>query len=315
MPQPTAQIRQAVAIRTGPIEAEPGPAHNWNDGPMDFARELWRRVETIHAVTYFDPIATEATTAAGLTGFWMGYFGARAAPMGPVAAGVVEATFFNFAPGFVRRWVPERVGARRRRPPSSPPGRAAAARSLRAITPVVEALAEAVAGDLAAAVGRGAPAGRPLFAANRDVPLPDDPVAGAVAALHQPPRAPRRRARGGTDGGRPRRPRGPRADLPRRRHRRPRTSRRRGVGRRPTGTPPSTAGAARGLVDGGGLTDAGRAVRAEVEAATDRLAEAPFAAVAAADRAALLAALDPVAVAVSRSGIIRYPNPIGLPPL
>ena len=74
-------------------------------------------------------------------------------------------------------------------------------------------------------------------------------------------------------------------------------------------------GAARGLVDGGGLTDAGRAVRAEVEAVTDRLAEAPFAAVAAAHRAALLAALDPVAVAVSRSGIIRYPNPIGLPPL
>ena len=64
-------------------------------------------VETIHAVTYFDPIATEATTAAGLTGFWMGYFGARAAPMGPVAAGVVEATFFDSRAGFVRRWVPE----------------------------------------------------------------------------------------------------------------------------------------------------------------------------------------------------------------
>src|SRR4051812_30119758 len=74
---------------------------------MDFARALWLRIETIHAVTYFDPLATEATTAAGLTGFWMGYFGSRAAPMGAVGAGVVEATFFNFAPGFVRRWVPE----------------------------------------------------------------------------------------------------------------------------------------------------------------------------------------------------------------
>jgi hypothetical protein len=280
---------------------------------MDFARELWCRVETIHAVTYFDPIATEATTAAGLTGFWMGYFGARAAPMGPVAAGVVEATFFNFAPGFVRRWVPALW--ERATPAALVAARGdAAARSLRAITPAVDAVAEARAGDLAAAVERAAPAGRPLFAANRDVPLPDDPVAalwqhcttlrehrgdGHVAALT---------AAGldgleahvliSLDGG------AAPEDL----------QKTRGW----TAADWDAAvdrGAARGLVDGGRLTDAGRAVRVEVEAVTDRLAEAPFAAVTAADRAVLLAALDPVAIAVSRSGVIRYPNPIGLPPL
>jgi len=74
-------------------------------------------------------------------------------------------------------------------------------------------------------------------------------------------------------------------------------------------------GAARGLVDGGGLTAAGRELRTGVEAATDRLAAAPFASTPEPARAALLAALEPVAVAVSRAGVIRYPNPIGLPPL
>jgi hypothetical protein len=73
--------------------------------------------------------------------------------------------------------------------------------------------------------------------------------------------------------------------------------------------------AGRGLVGAGGLTADGRALRAAIETTTDRLAEAPFASMAAAERSAVLAALDPVAVAVSRSGVIRYPNPIGLPPL
>jgi DNA-binding MarR family transcriptional regulator len=240
----------------------------------------------------------------------MGYFGARAAPMGPVGAGVVDATFFNFAPGFVRRWVPalwEQAS-----PATLVAARSdAAARSLRGITAEVEAAAAAVAGDLAAAVDRGAPGGRPLFAANRDVAVPDDPVAalwqhctslrehrgdGHVAAL----------TAAGLDG--------LEAHV---------------LISLDGGTAPGdlqkTRGwtaadwdaavdrcAARGLVAGGGLTEAGRALRAEVEAVTDRLAEAPFAGVGPAERDALLAALDPVATAVSRSGVIRYPNPIGL---
>ncbi len=264
-------------------------------------------------MTYFDPIATEATTAAGLKGFWMGYFGARAAPMGAVSAGVVEATFFNFAPSFVRRWVPD-VWER------CPPARlldarsSAAGQSLRAIAPAVDALAHDVAGLVADALDRCVPAGRPLFAANRDVPLPDDPVAalwqqctslrehrgdGHVAAL----------TAAGLDGleahvliasdG------GTSADD---------LQKTRGW------TPEDWQAAARrcaekGLVDADGLTDAGRALRVDVEAATDRLAGAPFAAWPAAARDRLIAALDPVATAVSRSGVIRYPNPIGLPPL
>ena len=74
---------------------------------MELARSMWLRVETIHAVTYFGEPTIEAGRAAGLTGFWMGYFGFRAAPLGAVGRGAVEATFFNFAPSFVGRWVPD----------------------------------------------------------------------------------------------------------------------------------------------------------------------------------------------------------------
>ena len=49
----------------------------------------------------------EALADAGTKGFWMGYFGHRAAPMGAVSPGVVEATFFNFAPSRVQRAVPD----------------------------------------------------------------------------------------------------------------------------------------------------------------------------------------------------------------
>jgi hypothetical protein len=62
------------------------------------ARAMWQVFEPIHAVTYFAPEARKATDAAGAKGGWMGYFGSRAAPMGPVSAEVVIATFFNFHP-------------------------------------------------------------------------------------------------------------------------------------------------------------------------------------------------------------------------
>ena len=70
------------------------------------ARAMWQVFEPIHAVTYFAPEARAATDALGLKGGWMGYFAARAAPMGAVSAEVVIATFFNFHPDMVRRSIP-----------------------------------------------------------------------------------------------------------------------------------------------------------------------------------------------------------------
>jgi hypothetical protein len=67
---------------------------------------MWTLFEPIHAVTYFAPEARSAFEQAGLRGFWRGYFAGRAAPLGPVGAAVVGASFFNFAPAFVGRAIP-----------------------------------------------------------------------------------------------------------------------------------------------------------------------------------------------------------------
>nr|WP_246324654.1 hypothetical protein [Petropleomorpha daqingensis] len=55
---------------------------------------------------YFTDECVRAGEDVGLTGFWNGYFAFRAAPLGVVGAPVVTATFYNFAPAFVRRRVP-----------------------------------------------------------------------------------------------------------------------------------------------------------------------------------------------------------------
>ena len=71
------------------------------------ARRLWALGEPYHALTYFADECRTAAEATGLSGFWRTYFAMRAAPLGPVGAEVVTATFYNFAPGFVARRVPE----------------------------------------------------------------------------------------------------------------------------------------------------------------------------------------------------------------
>ena len=71
------------------------------------ARFLWQRLESYHGLIYFVREADEHYTAIGLDRGRMGYFGSRAAAMGPVPAEVVIATFFNFNPSIIRAVVPE----------------------------------------------------------------------------------------------------------------------------------------------------------------------------------------------------------------
>jgi hypothetical protein len=71
------------------------------------ARRLWALAEPYHALTYFSAESRAAAEAEGLRGFWRGYFALRSAPLGPVGPAVVTATFYNFAPAFVARAVPE----------------------------------------------------------------------------------------------------------------------------------------------------------------------------------------------------------------
>jgi hypothetical protein len=60
----------------------------------------------MHAITYFAPECRTAMRETGLRGFWSGYFAGRAAPLGRVEAGPVHAAFCNFQPGMVAKAVP-----------------------------------------------------------------------------------------------------------------------------------------------------------------------------------------------------------------
>lgn len=133
--------------------------------------------EPIHALTYFAPESHGAFEAAGLRGFWRGYFAGRAAPLGAVDANVVVATFFGFHPDFVRRAVPQiwatttparAIDARRE-------GARAALRRLAGVTLTTHATRVAV-GRLREAIERTSVAGLPLFAANAELDWPGDPV-------------------------------------------------------------------------------------------------------------------------------------------
>ena len=148
---------------------------------MRFARLLWSRIETIHTLVYFDDAPVQRAHALGLSGFWSSYFAFRAAPLGAVTPGVVDATFFNFDPGFVRRWVPAVWE-------TAAPGafvdtrRDAAVEALERFRGDALSTATATIDALRAASDRASGAGRPLFAANRELPLGDDPI-GALWQL------------------------------------------------------------------------------------------------------------------------------------
>lgn len=288
------------------------PTPSVPDAPSP-ARVLWWRLEHLHAVTYFDAGCREANAGAGLRGFWMGYFASRAAPLGPVGPGVVEALFFNFAPAMVRRALPDAWGF-------CPPAvvldvrRRAAAAALRRLVPGIDEAAERARPLLEAAVAGAPGSGRTLFCANRDVAPDDDPVAslwqlatalrehrgdGHVAVLTAEglTGAEPHLLAAGADRGRSEMVRSSRgwseedweaaADRLRR----------------------------RGLLDGDGApTGAGLDLRARVEQATDELASAAYDTIGHGATAELTRLLAAPAAAVSSSGVIPYPNPIGLPP-
>jgi hypothetical protein len=307
------RIAQCWAETAETLSGAAGPAHEQvRNGAAQVAREFWKRIETLHAVTYFGAESIEAAAAAGLRGFWMGYFGFRAAPLGPVNPGVVEAAFANFAPSMVRRSLPDAWDFAR--PDTLVAARsAAAAACLRRLYPGIESVAPGANDALAQVVDRCDPLGRPMFAANRDVEPIDDPVAqlwqrcttlrehrgdGHVIAL----------AASGVDGCEAH------VLLTAEQHLPPELLREsRGW------TVDQWDGAARrlrerGLLDGDELTDAGRQLRAQVEHDTDSLALAPLnGALGQHGATQLIDLLTPAASAVAASGELPYPNPMGLP--
>lgn len=289
------------------------------DGPTDSsglqgARHLWRLLEPFHALTYFAPEAREAFERAGLRGFWRGYFAGRAAPMGAVGPGVVTACFFGFHPTFVARALPEAWSM-------ASPDAAIAARLAgvdaavrRVFDDDIDAPAAEAVTILEAALEVTEPAGRPVFAANASLPWPapahlalwhaatlvrehrgDGHVVALTAAGLDPCEAHASRLA---------------AD----------------------DSPPDSIQPYRGWSDDdwhaaaerlrrrdwlekdGTLTRAGATIRQRVEDETDRLAATVVDALGDDGFARLRELLTPIAERLRASGVIPYPNPIGVPP-
>lgn len=141
------------------------------------ARSTWRSCEPVHAMVYFAPEAQQEYAALGFditANPAAGYFPARAAALGAVGPGTVQATFFNFSrtavqAGILGAWdiaSPTEVAAARLR---------GADRALRRLCgDRLDRPEVSEAAGLAREATTGCtPYGRPLFAAWADVVWPE----------------------------------------------------------------------------------------------------------------------------------------------
>jgi hypothetical protein len=142
------------------------------------ARRMFELVEPIGVIPYAADEPNEAMFALGFTNYWDTYFAGRAAPLGVVPAEVVHALFYNFAPGEVTRHIP-RVWTVTTPEAAIAARQAGCAEALRRILgDHVASAAFARAGDLLMRAATSAPyEGRPMYAALRALPIPDDVVA------------------------------------------------------------------------------------------------------------------------------------------
>ncbi|AWT54198.1 SCO6745 family protein [Mycolicibacterium smegmatis] len=275
------------------------------------ARRFYDRLEPVHAVIYFAPESRSALEDLGYRGFWTGYFAGRSAPLGPVAPEVVAAVFYNFTLERVAKALPavwEVAG-----PPTVLAVRARAAVAALRRSGVADSPATRTAADLAAKAAANAPLdARPLFAANRALDWPDEPIAKlwhAVTLLREH-----------------------RGDA----HVAVLTAE--GISGRECNVLHAAAGRVpaemikrsrdyddeqwdlhvdalrrRGWLDGKGeLTDAGRVVKQRVEDRTDTLALSALDALADAEVESLFAALTPITRLVVAAGDVPPATPMGL---
>ena len=143
------------------------------------ARQMWHLLEPLHALLYYAPEAFEEAAALGydVTERWPSYFAWRAAPLGPAGAERVASAFYSFSPRMVARFVP--AGWDTATPSDVLVARLRAVdRTYRAVLgdDVVDGPELAEAAALARrAAGSVSTAGRPLAAANAELPWSDAP--------------------------------------------------------------------------------------------------------------------------------------------
>ncbi|WP_329573028.1 SCO6745 family protein [Streptomyces sp. NBC_01361] len=277
-------------------------------------RQMWHLIEPLHAVLYYAPEAFEE--AAGL-GFrtderWPSYFAWRAAPLGAAGATRVASAFYSFNPDMVAEHVP--AAWRTAAPDAVLAGR------LRSVDRAYRTLfGERLDGpefaEAAALARRAADAvnveGRPLAAANAELPWPEEPhlvfwqaatvlrehrgdghLAALLAAGLDPVEALVSFAAVGAASAQTFASRGwsqDQWDAARERL------------------------AARGLLDEtGSATEGGKALRAEVEERTDELAAAPWRTLGATETARLSDLLGPLWVEVLGSGLLPSETTLGI---
>ena len=275
---------------------------------------MWHLFEIVHAVTYFAPQPRQAATDLGLHGFWAGYVVMRSAPLGRVAPAVVLAAFHGFAPHRIERVLPAAWDVVSPEQAVDVRARAAglALRHVCAGARIDESAVAATADTVGEAAAAVDVAGRVLAAANAALPARDDPfeklwqatttlrehrgdghVATLVAAGVSPVESHLLKVAAGES---------------------PEESLRLGRSWREDEWADGACGLReRGWTDEAGkLTAAGRGARDEIERRTDAAASAPWRALgnAGTSRAAVL--LRRVADAVAASGVVPFPNPVGL---
>ncbi|CAL9362654.1 SCO6745 family protein [Streptomyces sp. enrichment culture] len=247
--------------------------------PERAGRRCHNLLNVLHSTHYFSPDLERELAAVGVEDSRAAYFAVRAAAMGPVSAPVVTATFFTFRPTLVARHVPAVWET------------AAPAVVLAARTRAVDATLRRLLGEEAVAAKEVAeaaelalraaeactPVARPLYAAHAQLPVPEEPHLalwhaatllrehrgdGHLAALLAAELDPLEALVSHTATGKGMAPQW-------------------ALGTRGWQRADWDAAAerlrARGLLDGeGNLTDAGVALRRELEAETDRLDRAPY---------------------------------------
>src|SRR5207248_10650650 len=138
------------------------------------ARRMFELIEPIGAIPYSADEPNEAMFALGFTNYWDAYFAGRAAPLGYTPAEVVDALFYNFAPGEVARHIPKVWR-------TTTPEAAIAARQMgcvealrRILSDHVDSPALARAAELLLKAATSAPfEARPVYPALRPTPIPD----------------------------------------------------------------------------------------------------------------------------------------------
>ncbi|MEU3554592.1 SCO6745 family protein [Streptomyces fragilis] len=277
-------------------------------------RRIWHLLEPLHAVLYYAPEAFEEAAALGydVEERWPSYFAFRAAPLGAVGAVRAASAFYSMSPRMVERQLPavwevaspeEVLAARLRgvdRAYRSLFGERVDGPEIRAAAALTRRAAEAA--DLA---------GRPLAAANAELPWPREPHLqlwhaatilrehrgdGHVAALMTAGLDPVEALVSFEAIG---------------------AASRQTLASREWSAQEWEAArsrlAGRGLVtEAGTATEEGRALRERVERETDRLASAPWRASGAADTTRLADLLGDFWVTVIASGLLPADNALGI---